>query len=434
MTPCSSYVISPFVREVPPDVLGCARTALAPRVNGTCICDGDHILLDELHRRVVIVSGRIWQLLGFDHSRRECCQDANGFPTALPDLEKVGLIVLRRKVGVLHAYQSLEIEVNSHCNFRCCFCPVRAAPKPRRIMPLCLYETVIERAREYGISQVSLNHYSEPTLDPYLVKRVELAGDAGLSVELYTNGSGLSPKRLDDIIRASGHVSIVVNFPSAEAQEYADVTGAKCFHQVVMNLRYAFSRRVPVAVVVNAEAGQRVAALEKVQALFGEEHAGCVTVWGTDDRAGRLVESAYACPVYHDGLLGGCILAVQDLNVGYDGRVFLCAQDYDEEYVLGNVGRQTITEVAEGERAISLRECVFGVRAAPSDLLCRRCAWTVSQRDKKCTFAIGNESKLHWEAEQLSKVLTKWPVTRLDASPDAHRAFRLRCDSGSSFP
>jgi len=419
MSSLSPYIISPYVREVPPEVVDCYLSTF-PCPPDAVLINGDHVIVDEISQRAIIVSKKMWQQFGFDQDRAGEVRSVLKVSPALFLLEEMGLVVSRKMVGCRHCYSSLEIEVNTHCNFRCEFCPVQTAPKPRHVMQLRLYERVLERARDYGIKQISLNHYSEPTLDPFLVKRVELAAEYRLSVELYTNGSGLTPYLLDAIVAAARDISIIVNLPSADAQQHARVTDAKCFNRVISNLQYAFSHQVPVTIVVNAPLGQRMALLKRVQTIVGEENTDEVILWDTDDRAGRLVSPNYSSTRFHGDRLGGCILALQDLNVGYDGKVFLCAQDYNKEYVLGDLVKQSIEEIAEGNRAISLREVIFGIRPAPSDLICLRCAWTVSHDQKTHLFSIGNEHKLRWGVKQLSNLLAKWPVKRLGTPSETH--------------
>ncbi len=405
------YIVSPYIREVPAKIV---NHHINISTAGSQLYQGDHVLVDELNKRLVIVPEGMWNLLELGQSYSGKMQHLISGGATAKYLEEAGVILLETGVGKLHNYQSLEIEVNSHCNFRCKFCPVKVAPKPRQIMPIRVFKVITERACEYGITQISLSHYSEPTLDPLLLSRISLASSCGLEVEIYSNGSGLDPDLIDSLISLSPDISLIVNFPSADPHQYTYITGAKCFNRVVRNLRYALRQPLPVTIAVNAPLAHREKTLNGVQKLFGLDKGSAVILWETDDRAGQIKAQDYSEPHSHAKLLGGCLLALQDLNVAVDGKVFLCAQDYEETYVLGDILTQSIKDIAEGEKAIFFRQVIFGLKPAHEALLCHRCAWTVSNCQKTSFFAIGNESKVHWDVQRLSNLLARWPIFRLE--------------------
>ena len=59
-------------------------------------------------------------------------------------------------------------------------------------MTMDTFRMVLQRAKDYGIGNVALNFYSEPTLDPKLAERIEMAAELKLRVSLYTNASNLN--------------------------------------------------------------------------------------------------------------------------------------------------------------------------------------------------------------------------------------------------
>jgi radical SAM protein with 4Fe4S-binding SPASM domain len=284
-----------------------------------------------------------------------------------------------------HAYHTVEIEVNRHCNLRCVFCPVEAAPKPRGFMSRDLFELVLARVVEYGASEISLNHYSEPTLTPDLVDRIARAAALGLRVRLHTNASLLDEDKIRGLA-GLGNVRLFVNLPTLDRAEYERVTGSKFFDRVVRNLELLGQHRVPTSLSINAprdSASETVRAInERFAALFGASIA-----WPTDTRAGRVDKTEYATTPRHDGPLGGCGYATRQINVTHEGKVFLCCQDYEQEYVLGDLREQSLREIAEGERAVALRRWIFGYETPPPGFLCSTCAWT---RPATPAFVVGS--------------------------------------------
>src|SRR6266849_1911276 len=61
----------------------------------------------------------------------------------------------------------VDIEISSHCNARCQYCPVSTDPKPKRVMSMELFEHIAQQIAPYRPEWVSLNSFSEPLLDPF---------------------------------------------------------------------------------------------------------------------------------------------------------------------------------------------------------------------------------------------------------------------------
>ena len=71
---------------------------------------------------------------------------------------------------------------------------------------------------------------------------------------------------------------------------------------------------------------------------------------------------------------------IQHLHITPAGKAILCCQDYDENYVVGDVATHSIAEVLEGDEMAKMRRWVYGVEDAPPDFICRTCVFAL-QRD-----------------------------------------------------
>lgn len=369
-------IVSPFLAEVPE---GMAAAVLAtvqdPGEPGRAPDERPMLLLDHSTWTVLVMSAADAALLARLRRDRDAIAalaagDARRYERLLACEALVPAAAAFRR----HAYHTVEIEVNRHCNFRCVFCPVEAAPKPRGFMSRDLFELVLARVVEYGAPEISLNHYSEPTLTPDLTGRIARAAALGLRVRLHTNASLLDEDKIRDLA-ALDAVHLFVNLPTLDRAEYERVTGTKLFDRVVRNLELLGRHRIPTTLSINAPrdaADETVRAInERFAALFGASIA-----WPTDTRAGRVDKIEYATTPRHVGLLAGCTYATRQINVTHEGKVFLCCQDYDQEYVLGDLREHSLREIAEGERAVALRRWIFGHEAPPPGFLCSSCAWT----------------------------------------------------------
>ncbi|MEM6990609.1 MAG: radical SAM/SPASM domain-containing protein [Myxococcota bacterium] len=356
-------VASPYVVDVAGDAAGGA--------------DGAPLRRALAARRIALVTdvarGISFALSTAEYER--LCRGSDPEDAGGAFLRREGLLVTPQAARARHRYRSVEIEINRHCNYRCEFCPVHARPKPAHSMGRALFARCLDQVVEYGAPMVSLHHYSEPTLHREFTAFVGLAVARGLRVRVHTNATGLDEAGVEALAAAGRSVQLVVNLPSIDREAYERIVGARLYDRACRNLRALADAGVALSLSINAPTEGRASVLAQINAALGER-IGAQVAWPTDDRAGLVQLGAYAPSVSHRGRLSGCTYALRQINIGYDGRVFLCCQDYDQRYVAGNVARQSLREILDGPAMSTLRGRVFGVDDAPDDFICRRCAWT----------------------------------------------------------
>ncbi|UQI49679.1 radical SAM protein (plasmid) [Streptomyces sp. HU2014] len=265
-----------------------------------------------------------------------------------------------------------EIEVTAHCNWGCRFCPVATDPKPRQTMPMDLFKEIAAKLGEVStIDYVTFQFFNEPTLDKHFIQRVEVLARHGMQLALYTNASALSQDKIDALRHHGVLRHLIVNMPSADPEEFAQLTGSRSYRHTVHNLGQAIDAGFRVQVVVNGVGERLVRNLDTVNRLYrplGVEVYPSMTC----DRAGD-VGGDYAQEVRVEGRLNGCGWPVQHANISVRGDLFLCCNDYYQREVFGNIRDGSIHDLMTSEAAVRLRRRVFGVDDAPDDFLCRRC-------------------------------------------------------------
>ncbi|MDQ0773028.1 hypothetical protein QF026_001494 [Streptomyces aurantiacus] len=265
-----------------------------------------------------------------------------------------------------------EIEVTAHCNWGCPFCPVATDPKPRRTMPMDLFEEVVAKLNAVGtIDYVTFQFFNEPTLDKYFTDRVKVLAEHGMQLALYSNVSALTQDKIDALKRYGVLRHLIVNMPSVDEREFAELTGSRSYAHTTANIQAAIDAGLRVQIVVNG-VGERLArnldgVTRRYQPLGIEVFPSL-----TCDRAGD-VSGAYAQGVRVAGRLTGCGWPVHHANFSVAGDLFLCCNDYYQREVFGNIRDGSIDELMTSDAAVCLRRRVFGVAEAPKDFLCRRC-------------------------------------------------------------
>ena len=295
-----------------------------------------------------------------------------------PNLEKGGWVV-REDVSRAYRLKIVSLETMTACNQKCYFCPVSIAPREDYAMPVEFFEKIVSMLTQFRptIESVFLQSYNEPTLDRRFVDQCRTLFAADLPVAVLSNGTGLTPLKVDALVEAGPLRYISINLSTLDRERYQHDRGADHVGLVLRNLDYAKDR--PLAhcmkiVVLGIGDEQHDRDYEQIGQRFSgsrfevERHV-------VMDRAGWL--DVGLKPPERKRHLAGCdnvgSRPLQHLHITPRGKCVLCCEDYDERYVVGDLTTSTIAEVLEGDEIARLRRWVYGMEEAPEDFICRNC-------------------------------------------------------------
>ena len=295
-------------------------------------------------------------------------------------LENDGWLV-RGDVSRLHRLKIVSLETMTACNQKCYFCPVSIAPREDYDMPVALFEKIVKQLTAYRgtLESVFLQSYNEPTLDRRFVDFCRMLFAANLPVAVLSNGSGLTPAKVDALIEGGGLHYICINLSTLDRERYVRDRGEDHLAAVLRNLDYVKTR--PLAktmriVVLGTGDAIHDADFEAITERFRgsrftvERHV-------VMDRAGWL--DVGLKPDAPKKQLAGCdnvgSRPLQHLHITPRGQCVLCCEDYDERYVVGDLTASTVAEVLEGPGLATMRKWVYGIEDAPDDFMCRDCVF-----------------------------------------------------------
>lgn len=90
-------------------------------------------------------------------------------------------------------FSAIEIEINSHCNLSCSYCPNSIEKRIEQgLMTIELYQKIIQDLQELNFQgRISYDFYNEPTLSPDLIYFITYAKTKllNITIELYSNGT-----------------------------------------------------------------------------------------------------------------------------------------------------------------------------------------------------------------------------------------------------
>ena len=297
-------------------------------------------------------------------------------------LERDGWIVpADADLSARHRLKIVSLEMMTTCNQKCYFCPVSIAPRDDYAMPEPLFERILGELTAYRdtLESVFLQSYNEPTLDRRFVEHVRAIIEAGLPVAVLSNASGLTPAKVDALIAMGGLRYLCINLSTLDRERYQQDRGADHLNAVLRNLDYLKDKPLAqqMAIVVLGTGND---VHRQDYESIRERFAGSRFEVRYDvvmDRAGWLEVGLR--PLDAKRKLAGCdnvgSRPLQHLHITPHGKCVLCCEDYDENYVVGDLTQNTIAGVLEGPELAKMRRWVYGIDEAPEDFMCRDCVF-----------------------------------------------------------
>jgi hypothetical protein len=280
----------------------------------------------------------------------------------------------------------VSLEAHTVCNQSCYFCPVSIAPRESHFMPTETYERIVGEIAAYRstIEAVFMINYNEPTADRRFVDQVRTLRAAGLPPAVLTNGSGLTPDRIDALVEMGGLRFLSINLSTLDGERYKQTRGIDQVELILRNLDYAKDR--PVAeqmdmVVLGTGDELHRRDFDDITRRFAGSRFE-VKYFEVMDRAGYLQIGHR--PASSDRKLCGCdnvgSRPLQHLHITPQGKCVLCCEDYDEKYVVGDLHQESVDEVLRGPKLALLRRWIYGLEEAPRDFICRNCTFALTRK------------------------------------------------------
>ena len=258
----------------------------------------------------------------------------------------------------------LFVDPSDVCNFHCKFCPTgerRPAETGRkpRLMDFALYRKIIDDLVEFERPLKVLRLYKdgEPLLNPRFADMVRYAKERGcaLQIDTTTNGSLLNPEKNLELIAAGlDRINISVNGVSRET--YERFTGYPMeFERFVANIRHLYENKGDCVICIKTvgdvlSEGEKALFFETfgdiADRIFIEHVAPC---WPNFEISAVSVNQDVGIYGQKVGRVEVCPYIFYSLSVNSDGTASLCFLDWSRELIVGDLRRETVKEVWNGE-------------------------------------------------------------------------------------
>ncbi len=253
--------------------------------------------------------------------------------------------------------------------------PAGAVVPPRGPLDIRLLEKVLTRLGQRDDSLLVLGGFGDPLCAPAWLEAIRLARSAEVfGVSIHTSGKQLGRIQPEALLADPPDV-LVVRLDAATEPVYVQVQGEAGLEQAVqaiLALEEARKARKQVRPLVLPSLTKTRLNVTDQEAFFEQWITRLGTCWieGYSDRAGqceRLQVASMAPPARIP-----CRRLRSRLLVLADGRAVSCDQDFRGLQVVGDLNRQDLREVWQGEPMRRLREYIPGT-APERRLLCDQC-------------------------------------------------------------
>ena len=255
-------------------------------------------------------------------------------------------------------YRIAQIENNTHCNYKCWFCPnAYDTPAPKECMDLELFRKILLEIRSvyniWELNDISFATYNEPNLDNTFKEKLQLMTDMGFQYEHISNGSMVTTELTDWLIENPQNIKqFRLNIPTMDEKRWKDMTGSSTavLYRMYYQLMYLFENaprlNFPITVIVNGDGSEdHKQEFMKVYQKFQRCPPGInFTMTGLIDRAGTLdgvsceTQELNRGPIDWEDQPTRCNAGYfENLYFGVKGNVFYCCHDFHQDYSCGSI-------------------------------------------------------------------------------------------------
>lgn len=253
---------------------------------------------------------------------------------------------------------SLFVEPTNVCNLRCTTCPSAKSSSQRGFMDAGLFQGIISEASEIGVKRIHLFLRGEPLLHPRIFEMIAFIKSKGLPMHLTTNGTRLSPEGGAELlatgVNSADQVTISFLGHSKEGHE-ATMVGVD-HDRVVQNIIELLRLRKQLGVngpvietILNPTRETRDEAEEFLRFWRGKaDHArlGGISIAFRDHKTEGVNALRRSAP---------CTQVLERMPVTWDGQVPQCNVDFDGDRIVGDLNKDSITDVWNGEPLQTVR-------------------------------------------------------------------------------
>ncbi len=266
--------------------------------------------------------------------------------------------------------QTINFEITAACDARCIHCPRHDMDRPMKAMPLDLFRRMIDQAAELHVPNLCPNGYGEICVIPMNLLRQYFDYMATqprrFKVLINTNGNRMDEERSALFIEHGVHlVNVTIDGATRETAE--SIRKNLKFDQIEANIkrlltmRDAAGKKYPKVRVGMVKMPQTTPEIGPFLTRW-KGIADFVGIGGFSNRLASVPEGPVDPALAEESALSSsgphawaCVLPFRDMDIWADGKAVLCCEDWNEEFVVGDLNTHTLREIWMGPRMMEVR-------------------------------------------------------------------------------
>ncbi|MFC1461776.1 radical SAM/SPASM domain-containing protein, partial [Verrucomicrobiota bacterium] len=299
-----------------------------------------------------------------------------------PGLRQIVVGARRKKLRLYP--QIVQVETTSLCNSDCIMCPHSKITRKKGHMDFGLYKAIVDdcaRNQEFVktfFPFLNGEFFLTPNWETYLVYARDKLPNT--TIGIFTNASLLDIKTINTLLEIAPDW-INISFDGTSKEAYERIRRKLDFEQVQNNIIQLMRQRdllkkgkprVTISIIEMEQSPHELESFYKRwKQIVDEVTSGTYSNWGSG------VEDKY--PQHQEtGKRKPCSRLWYNFTVLNTGDVAICCLDYDGEIIIGDVRKQSIKEIWNGEQMTELRR--LHLEGKYSELsLCTNCSFGKSQ-------------------------------------------------------
>lgn len=280
----------------------------------------------------------------------------------------------------------IQIQTITGCNGACIFCPngkTRRNIARGRRMDWDLYRSIVDQAIALGIRRYSVYLMNEPMLDRELPQRVKYVS-ARITNPQYvkvTSHGGLLTERMARGLLDSGLNKLKISVQSLIPKTYRDIMGlelSKTLSNIdrLLALKQQGGYKLPRLEIVMVDSVQTHNEIPDIKRYWRQRDIK-LYIEPVENRADQQNIRASAVGARKLKAFSWCRRLMEQVYILYDGRMLQCCADWEQHSVMGDLTRESLVDIWQGERYSDYRR-----RFAAGDVKGMICACCRKQAGK----------------------------------------------------
>lgn len=287
----------------------------------------------------------------------------------------------------------LIVDPTNACNLRCPLCPTGTGDlgRPTAMMPWDVYTQAIDQLAPWAY-EVNLYNWGESILHPRIWDMIRYARDRNLATNMSANLNQVRPGDIDRLIH-SGLENLTLSIDGATQEAYAHYRRRGQLDVVLANVRELMERRralgsrtpwVEWQFIVMKHNWHEIEAARALADELGVDEFRVIPP-GLPFEASdpeRLKSDWFPPSGTGDGYgdfrgqqRGACFYLYRSFVVNPDGGTAPCCVVYGQDNDFGDITRQAVSEIWNGEKYRSARSLFSSKGGATVPTVCDRCDW-----------------------------------------------------------